>query len=232
MLRESRRGSDRPWLVFVHGAEQGNEIDLRVFRAKHLHHDLGYDVAFPVLPHHGPRRDLGRSWPGFDLLDNVATMMRAVSDVRATIDWISREHPGAPVTVVGMSLGGPVAALTASLDERVSAVASIVPMLDAAGTIAHHTQRTGRRGRRLSELLRSDAVRECGSVIDPLTVLPHADVDRRLVIAALNDRMTSVQAAQRLHEHWGGHVAWHHGGHVGQVFARNVKDALDDFLRP
>ncbi len=92
--------------------------DLFAFRVKHLHRELGLNVAMPVLPHHGPRRDLGHSWPGFDLLGNIATMIRAVSDVRSVIGWIGDQDP-ASVAVVGMSLGGPVAALTAGLDERV-----------------------------------------------------------------------------------------------------------------
>ena len=154
-------GAPRPWVVWIHGAEQGRVDDLFAFRVKHLHHELGLNVALPVLPHHGPRRDLGHSWPGFDLLGNVATMIRAVSDVRSVIGWIGDQDP-ASVAVVGMSLGGPVAALTAGLDERVDAVAATVPMLDAHATIAHHTAKTGGRGRKLAALLRSDPVRAVG----------------------------------------------------------------------
>ncbi len=222
-------GAPRPWVVCLHGAEQGRADDLFTFRARHLHETLGLNVAMPVLPQHGPRRELGASWPGFNLLGNVATMMRAVSDVRALLGWIEEEG-STGTSVIGMSLGGPVAALTAGLDDRVEAVAALVPMLDAHATVAHHLVRGGRRGRHLATLLRSEPVTQCGTVVDPTVLTPHAAADRRLVIAALNDRMTSVQAAQRLHRAWGGAVHWHPGGHVGHIFAGGVHAALDDFL--
>ena len=223
-------GPARPWLVWIHGAEQGRADDLFAFRAKHLHQELGFNVALPVLPHHGPRRSLGRSWPGFDLLGNIATMVRAVSDVRSVIGWIDEQDPSSSLAVVGMSLGGPVAALTAGLDDRVDAVAAMVPMLDAHATIAHHTAKTGGRGRKLAALLRSEPVRAVGSVVDPTALEPLCAPDRRLVVAALGDRMTSVTAAQRLHERWGGQVHWHPGGHIGHLMSGGVRSALDDFL--
>lgn len=224
-------GKPRPWLVWIHGAEQGRADDLFAFRAKHLHEELGFNVAFPVLPQHGPRRDLGRAWPGFDLLNNVATMMRAVSDVRALLEWLGQQGASS-VSLVGMSLGGPVAALTAGLDDRVEAVCAMVPMLDAHATIAHHTAKTGGRGRTLAALLREEPVVRIGALVDPTELEPRAPRDRRLVIAALNDRMTSVKAAQRLHQRWQGEVHWHHGGHIGHLVAGSVRGAVDEFLAP
>ena len=220
----------RPWLVFVHGAEQGRLDDLFAFRAAHLHHRLGLNVAFPVLPQHGPRRDLGRSWPGFDLLGNVATMVRAVSDVRSVVGWVADQQP-ISTAVLGMSLGGPVAALVAGLDPRVDAVAATVPMLDAHETIASHVVRTGSRGRQLARLLRAEPVHAVGTVVDPTALEPRCPPDRRLVVAAIGDRMTSVRAAQRLHQRWGGSIHWHGGGHIGHLMSRDVRTAVKAWLR-
>ena len=51
-----RHKEPRPWLVCVHGAEMGRAaLDLTLFRAWHLHEDLGLNVVLPVLPMHGPR---------------------------------------------------------------------------------------------------------------------------------------------------------------------------------
>jgi len=51
-----RHREPRPWLVCVHGTEMGRAgLDLTLFRAWHLHEDLGLNVALPVLPMHGPR---------------------------------------------------------------------------------------------------------------------------------------------------------------------------------
>jgi len=56
-----RHPEPRPWLVCVHGAVMGRGLlDLTLFRAWHLHEDLGLNVVLPVLPMHGPR---GRGLP-------------------------------------------------------------------------------------------------------------------------------------------------------------------------
>jgi hypothetical protein len=56
-----RHVKPRPWLICVHGTEMGRAaFDLTVFRAWHLHRDLGVNVVLPVLPMHGPR---GRRLP-------------------------------------------------------------------------------------------------------------------------------------------------------------------------
>jgi predicted alpha/beta hydrolase family esterase len=224
-VRLLRHREARPWVLWVHGAEQGRVDDVFAFRAKYLHQELGLNVALPVLPQHGPRRIAGQSWPGFDLLGNVATMLRAVSDVRTTLAWI-----GGPATVVGMSLGGPVAALASGVDPAVNGVAAMVPMLDANATIAHHVARNGERGRELAALLRDEAVVACSSAVNPLALEPLVRKDRRLVVAALNDRMTSVTAAERLHARWDGRVHWHPGGHIGHLLSGDVRNAVDVFV--
>ena len=70
MLRHRR---PRPWLVCVHGAEMGRAaLDPILFRAWHLHSDLGLNVVLPVLPMHGPRaRGLpkGVAFPSEDVLN-------------------------------------------------------------------------------------------------------------------------------------------------------------------
>ncbi|WP_020105628.1 alpha/beta fold hydrolase [Nocardia sp. 348MFTsu5.1] len=219
-----------PWLVWVHGAGQGRIDDLLSLRAAHLY-DLGYNVVFPVLPGHGLRRRRGGLYPSFDVLTNVALTVRAVAEIRSLIGWMSTVDDTA-VTVGGISLGGPIAALLAGLEPSVESVMAVVPMLDLHETMAHHLVRGGERGRALADLLRSEPVRDVAAVINPLAVNPFADRRRRLVIAALNDRVTSVAAAERLHAHWDGPVYWYPGGHISGVMAGEVRTVITEFLRP
>lgn len=225
----SRSRSGGRWLIWVHGAAQGRSDDLYAFRAAHLYGQLGYDVAFPVLPAHGARRRRSVAYPGLDPLVNVLLTVRAVTEIRALIEWISQWDPS-EIVLSGTSLGGPIAALVGSLEPRVSGVIAVVPMLDVHGTLAHHMERAGPRGRDLAALMRSDPVTAVTSVIDPLSVDPYPTPDRRLVIAALNDRVTSLGAARRLHAHWGGKVHWYHGSHVGHAMSRDIHRAVDSFL--
>jgi pimeloyl-ACP methyl ester carboxylesterase len=225
----SHGGTRRRWLIWVHGASQGRPDDLFTFRAAHLHNDLDFEVVMPVLPAHGPRSLPGVAYPGFDPILNVLITMRAVAEIRSLIGWIHTHDP-IDITIAGTSLGGPIAALVASLDPRVSSVLATVPMLDMHRTLTHHMARGGIRGKLMAELLSSEPVRTVSAVMDPLSVEPHAEPDRRMVIAALNDRITSVTAAQQLHQHWNGRVHWYQGSHVGSVFAGDVKAVADSFL--
>jgi pimeloyl-ACP methyl ester carboxylesterase len=225
----SHGGSRRRWLIWVHGAAQGRPDDLFTFRAAHLHNNLDFELVLPVLPAHGPRSVPGVAYPGFDPILNVLITMRAVAEIRSLIGWIETHDP-IDITIAGTSLGGPIAALVASLDPRVSSVMATVPMLDMHRTLTHHMSRGGIRGKLMADLLSSEPVRTVSAVMDPLSVEPYAEPDRRMVIAALNDRITSVTAAQRLHQHWGGRVHWYQGSHVGSVFSGDVKAVADNFL--
>ena len=106
--------ASRPWLVCVHGFGMGSPgLDLAAFRAQHLRSNLGLNVAFPVLPFHGRRNPGGArsapAVPGIDVLDNLHGMAQAVWDVRQLLRLL-RERTDQPIGLMGLSLGGAVAA--------------------------------------------------------------------------------------------------------------------------
>jgi len=58
-----RQGDDRrPWLVWVHGAGQGQRLDLLFSRARRIQSELGLNIALPVQPGHptSPSSPTGR----------------------------------------------------------------------------------------------------------------------------------------------------------------------------
>ena len=94
-------------------------IDLSLFHAQWLHEELGLNVLLPVQPLHGRRRrgsPKGTTYPAGDLLDNVHGAAQAVWDVRRALSWIRSQDPDARIGLTGVSLGGYVGALVASLD--------------------------------------------------------------------------------------------------------------------
>ncbi len=115
-------GGPRPWCVCIPGYRMGRPlVDFTGFRARWLHLELGLNVAFPVLPLHGPRRVGWRGGDGFltgDFMDTLHAQAQAVWDVRRLTGWLWAQ--GAPaVAVHGVSLGGCTAALLASLEKRI-----------------------------------------------------------------------------------------------------------------
>ena len=85
-------GPPRPWLVCVHGYRMGFPLaDFTGFPAAWFHHELGLNVAFPVLPLHGPRKIGLRTGDGFlsgDYLDTIHLQTQAVWDIRRLIRWL------------------------------------------------------------------------------------------------------------------------------------------------
>ncbi|WP_243858536.1 alpha/beta fold hydrolase [Mycobacterium sp. DL440] len=215
----------RPWLIWVHGAGQGDPMDLLVARVRQLR-ELGFNVALPVQPGHGPRRGSWPEYPARDPLANVAGMMRAVSEVRALIGWL--EPQASSIAVAGLSLGSAVAALVSHLDQRVGAVGVYTPILGLNTMIGLHLGRWGTAGLEAGDLLQSDIVTALSSVINPLGTVPRTD--HRLIVGAWHDRMAMRESAVALHERWGGELHWHDGSHVGHLFSGAVQDVTEQFL--
>lgn len=222
-------GGRRPWLVWIHGAGQGGASDLLVARAERLHHRLGWNIALPVQPGHGPRR---RGWPAYPIQDplaNTAGTMRAVSEVRAVVRWLRPQ--ASEVAVAGLSLGSPVAALVSHLEPAVDAVAVYTPIGGLNAMIGHHLWQWGDAGRDATDAMRSDVATALTSVVDPLLTDPIPPADRRLIVAARHDRMAYPEPAEVLGQRWGGRIHWHDGSHVGHLFSGQVQAETERFLQ-
>ncbi|KUI09665.1 esterase [Mycolicibacterium acapulense] len=218
----------RPWLVWVHGAGQGLPIDLVFSRARRLQEQLGYNIALPVQPGCGVRRDRWPTYPNMDPLNNLAGMIRVVSEVRAVLRWLRPQ--ASAIAVSGVSMGSPVAGLVSHL-EAVDAVAVYTPIFGLNAMIAAHLGRWGPSVRETVDLLRSEPVERVMSVVDYQAVEPTAPPERRLIVGAWHDQMARREPAERLHERWGGELYWHRGSHVGHLFAGGVQRASERFLR-
>ncbi|HET9877410.1 MAG TPA: alpha/beta hydrolase [Mycobacterium sp.] len=218
----------RPWLVWVHGAGQGSSSDFLVARAGRLHQKLGFNIALPVQPGHGARRRAWPPYPGLDPLANIAGMMRAVSEVRAVVRWVRPQATA--ITVSGVSLGSPVAALVSHLERGVDAVAVYTPIAGLNAMIGHHLWRWGPSARPVRGALRSEVAAALMSVVDPLATEPTPAADRRLIVAARYDRMAFPEPALALHDRWGGHLHWHDGSHAGHIFSPGVQAETERFL--
>ncbi|MCT7659105.1 alpha/beta hydrolase [Mycobacterium deserti] len=224
-----RHGDERrPWLVWVHGAGQGQPIDLLFSRARRLQEELGYNIALPVQPGSGVRRAAWPTYPDMDPLNNAAGMLRVVSEARALVRWLRPQATA--LAVSGVSMGSPVAGLVSHLED-VDAVSVYTPIFGLNAMIAAHLDRWGPSVRDTIALLRSEAVEQVMSAVDYQSVVPTPPLQRRLIVGAWHDRMAMREPAQVLHDRWGGQLYWHRGSHVGHLFARGVQAESERFLR-
>lgn len=199
-----RHDEDRPWLVCVHGAEMGRAtLDLALFRAWHLHHDLGLNVILPVLPMHGPRsRGLPKSavFPGEDVMDNVHATAQAVWDIRRLLSWIRRQQPESPVGLYSISLGGYVSSLVASLEDGLTCAILGVPVADLIDLLGRHAGLSADDPRQRT----IELAIPIGRMVSPLSLEPRVPMPGRFIYAGIADRLVHPrEQVIRLWEHWG-----------------------------
>ena len=223
-----RHPDPAPWVVCVHGAGMGDPFaDMVVFRATSLH-AAGFNVAIPVLPHHGPR-GVGRfslAFPGDDPVLNLHGASQAIADVRAMVAYIAER--GERCVLYGLSLGGYVAAAIAALEPDLAGIVVGVPVVDMADLMRTHTPARFARHPRYDEFF------DLASRLDPVTSpvgLPPPSVPVRRIWAGRADRLVRPGQVTRLREHWGmAPVSWYQGGHLGFFAAPTVGRCVADTL--
>jgi hypothetical protein len=226
-----RHREPRPWIVGVHGARMGTpNIDLSLFHASWLHEELGLNVLLPVQPLHGRRRrgaPKGTTYPAGDFLDNVHGAAQAVWDVRRALSWIRAQDPAAPIGLTGVSLGGYVSSMVASLDPDLACAILGVPVVDFVDLMEAHAPSEADFD--LRPLL--EPARQVSRVVSPLAMQPAIPLDRRFLYAGLADRVIHpTRQVMRLYEHWGRpETHWYRGGHV-LFFRAGVQPFVRDAL--
>jgi hypothetical protein len=227
-----RHDEPRPWLVCVHGASMGRpDLDHALFRTRWLHEDLGLNVVLPVLPLHGPRRRgvwKGAMFPGEDILDNVHGTAQAVWDIRRLVSWIRAQDGTVPIGITGISLGGYVTSLVASLEDGLACAILGVPAVDLFDLIEHHAGLAPDDERRRVVTL----AKRVGRVVSPLALTPRVPYEGRFIYAGLADRLVHPRhQILRLWEHWGRpEIAWYEGSHTGFSRSKTVRRFMREAL--
>lgn len=208
-----------PWVVCLHGFGMGSSrFDVTFVWGTYLHKQLGFNVAVPVLPFHGPRRMPGDfQMLSMDLASTLHSISQAIWDIRRLVGWI-QETSGAPVGVYGLSLGGYLAALLAGV-EPLDCVVAGVPFVDVPALMTHHSPPPA-----YLDTLRATETHDVFRVVSPLAIKPLLPRDRRAIVAARADRLIPADQPPALQAAWeSSRLDWCNGGHVGFVWSRAAK---------
>ncbi|OHU06727.1 alpha/beta hydrolase family protein [Mycobacterium syngnathidarum] len=217
LLRHRDPGA--PWVVCLHGFGMGSSrFELVVLWATYLHSKLGFNVAVPVSPLHGPRRtEDDDQLLSLDLTGMLHGITQALWDIRRLVSWI-RSTSDAPVGVYGLSLGGFLATMLAGL-EPLDAVVAALPFVDVLGLMEHHGPPA-----EYHSLLRSADARNTFRVASPLSVPAVVPADRLALFAARGDRLIPVDQSRALHRDWqDGDIQWTNSGHVGFTWSKRAR---------
>jgi pimeloyl-ACP methyl ester carboxylesterase len=220
ILRQTVRA---PWVVCLHGAGMGDPpADIVAFRAGYLH-SCGFNVAIPVLPHHGPR-GTGRfevAFPTDDPAVNVHAATQAIADVRSLLAYIAACEE--PAVLFGISLGAYVATAVAALEPTLAGVIVGVPVVDIAALMRTHAPPRFLDHPRFDDFCTIAAQLETATSSLKLPA-PAGGPGTRSIWAGRADRLVRPTEVQRLVTHWGGpDVCWYEGGHMGFLASRAVR---------
>jgi pimeloyl-ACP methyl ester carboxylesterase len=230
-----RDARPRTTVIALHGFGMGQPaFDAVALMAPALF-AAGLDVALMTLPLHGARaprttRFSGQLFAHPSVPRINESIAQAIHDV-AGVTALLRERSAGPVGVMGLSLGGYVAALAAAL---MGELAFAIPIVAPAcfGDLAHRFMAASRlyRGHEERALTREE-FRAAYRVHSPLAHRPRMPTDRVLILAARGDRVVPAEHAAWLWEHWGGpRLAWFTGSHLVPFGRGDVRREILDFL--
>ncbi len=216
-VHDTRR--PRGTVLALHGFGMGQpRIDAAVLFASHWFR-RGLDVALLTMPHHGARSPAGVQIPGGPFaLPHVArlgeAMRETIFEIRRLTHWL-RQESDRPVGVIGISLGGYLAALSAALCEDLDFVVPIAPPVcigDLAWRVLTRT-RHYRQGR--ATALSEEELRNAFRVHSPLAHPLRVAKERVLIVAGRGDRIVPPEHPRALWRHWGEPgIHWFSGGHL------------------
>jgi hypothetical protein len=219
---EARR--PRAVVLAMHGFAMGTPVMDAVALFAATWYRRGLDVALMTLPHHGRRaapdaRFSGERFASPDPGELNEAVRRAVYEIRLAMRWLGA-RTRAPVGLLGLSLGGYLASLTAGLTDEPAFVVPMVPPV-CFGDLAWRffERRGGNRGAAAPAMTRDD-FRRMFRVHSPLSHPLRVPRQRVLIVAGRGDRIVPPEHPHALWRHWGEpRIHWFSGGHV-TPFAR------------
>jgi hypothetical protein len=225
----------RGTVLALHGFSMGQpRLDaLLLFAAQWFRR--GLDVALLTLPYHGARtpwtaRFSGQRFAGPDPSAFNEAVRRAVYDVYVVRGWL-RERSGGPIGLLGLSLGGYIAALMAGLCDDVDFVVPMVPPVCIGDLAWRFFERSRRRRAGTAPPYSRDELRATYRVHSPLTYALRVPRERVLIVAGRGDRIVPPEHPHALWRHWGEpRIHWFSGSHLAPFGRERIVATVADHL--
>ncbi|PGL78046.1 alpha/beta hydrolase [Bacillus sp. AFS054943] len=228
--------TDAPNVIFVHGWRmESNE------RVKNIFHNrikqLGWNMYYFTLPYHFEREPTDSLFSGEFMVSanierTVESSRQAVVDLRALIQWMKLNKKG-KVILIGISLGGFITNLTATMESEIDVLASIF----YANRMSYSIWNTNPGKFIRADLEHNGVTHEdlikYWEIIEPNQFKPKMNLDDILLISANKDQYVHMEDTDYLWEAWGQpHRIVYNSGHAGIVLNRN-RIAIDtiQFIR-
>jgi pimeloyl-ACP methyl ester carboxylesterase len=186
---------------------------------------LGLDVVMPTMPFHGVRRMeralfSGHGFISSEIAQTNEAFAHAVSDIRVLIAHLRRRGVQ-QIGITGLSLGGFMTALLASIEPGLAFAIPNVPVVSLVDLLLEWQPlgRLLRLAMKHSRISLPEARRRL-AVHHALSYAPKLPRERLMVIAGVGDRMAPPSHARLLWEHWGEPQAYFFPGNHALHFDR------------
>jgi hypothetical protein len=139
------------------------------------------------------------------------------------------QEPESLIGLNGLSLGGYIASLVASLEKDLTCAILGVPVADLVELLGRHSG-LGRGDSRRHTVKSAEPI---GRMVSPLSLTPLVPMAGRFIYAGVADRLVHPrEQVARLWQHWGKpEIVWYPGGHTGFFRSRPVQRFVWDALR-
>jgi len=220
---------DRPRLLYIHGYMQPETMLEEVALLATMARMLDMEVVQLQPPYHGRRKPRGSRIDGelywtADLVRSIESVRQTILDARALLAWM-RSESSAPVGVVGLSLGGALAAALTCVEPGFSFAAPFIAHMDLGALVADAPVLGAMR----ADLARFGwAPRDVAAFTDRIGwngLRPAIPPERIHLFAADDDRFFRPEVVRQMWKRWGKpRIQWYPGSHMG--FLLHLPDAV------
>lgn len=230
-------GEELGTIIALHGWRMGDSRLSALTLLPGYFFRLGLNVVLLDLPYHGERSPAevqpGSYFPSANVIRTNEGFAQAIHDARSLRLWL-QSRSSAPVGVLGLSLGGYLASLWASLDE-LACVMCISPMVDMAEValriIGQHREMLSGEASKFFKSLSQELLQEAFAVHSPLTYQPRVAENARLILAGVADEIIPAWQPEKLSAHWGGcAIHWITSRHLDHAIQSTTFQVLKEFL--
>ncbi len=227
----------RPTVIMIHGFGAESYWLNEWFMGIRQIYEVGCDVLAVTLPFHGPRQNRFSPFSGSGFFAGGLPGINeafghAIFDIRCFMNVLEEEFGVTSMGVAGVSLGGYVSALLASVESRLQFCVPIVPVASIAdlalegeplGTVIRHLFK--HTDHNLEEMRRILAV------TSPLSYQPVIAPERLFVIGGAGDRLVPPKHTRLLWEHWREcRIHWFPGGHLLHLDREDYMREFERFI--
>jgi pimeloyl-ACP methyl ester carboxylesterase len=191
----------------------------------------GMDVALLTLPDHGARRPPETRFSGGRFaMPEVAALAEAVRqatyEIRLVVQWL-RERNDRPVGLLGLSLGGYLAALFAGLYDDIDFVVPMVSPVCMGDLAWRFLSKSRSSGDEAGSTFSLEEMRTAFWIHSPLAHPLRIPRRRALIVAGRGDRVVPPEHSHALWQHWGRPaIHWFSGSHLAPFGRRAVVAAI------